>query len=178
MSYSYTSHTTYSDGSTHYSSVVVRELDEGEVGILLAGNHSIFDPSLTPHMLEVPSEYNISDVDSISDTDDMQDEAMDDVGDGDDGDYWVDEDENALEEHWFPSLLHRSIIEGLDDDNDNEIKWPDTKNTVTSSLIIEKEDTPLTDSDWRPRRKKSRSRYYDQDDTAKLVPIEVIYLLY
>jgi hypothetical protein len=58
------------DGVTHSttSTVTVHELDDDEVGILLAGNNSIFDPDLTSHMLNVPTtiDYDISDAESVS----------------------------------------------------------------------------------------------------------------
>ncbi|ORZ26213.1 hypothetical protein BCR42DRAFT_401802 [Absidia repens] len=109
MGYHYESHTTTRgpDGSIQSSSsVIVRELDDGEVGILMAGNNSILDPSLTPRMLASPTtDYDVeSDALPPSPNDD---------------DYSDNIDTTTDEETWFPALRHNSWIQGLDDDDDD-----------------------------------------------------------
>ncbi|ORX48050.1 hypothetical protein DM01DRAFT_1377010 [Hesseltinella vesiculosa] len=165
MSFHYSSHTTYDDGSVEYTHVQVRELDEGEVGILLAGNNSIFDPSLTPHMLDSRSEYTISDVESLGSTSDQEDEAD------------QEEDDSELEESWFPSLRHMSRIEEMDDDDDFNANHH--RDSVTSTDIVERED----DYDNERRRKKSRRSLhndqigYQSFSPFQLVPLEIVYLI-
>lgn len=97
-----TTTTYHTDGtSSTTSTVTVRELDDGEVGILLAGNNSILDPSLKPHMLSSAVDYAISESDDffVRDADDMM--------------FSNSEDD---EDHWFPSLSKALRIHDLEDD--------------------------------------------------------------
>ncbi|CAO3649100.1 unnamed protein product [Cunninghamella blakesleeana] len=182
--YHYESHSTeYQDeqGNVYYtSSVKIRELDEGEVGILLAGNNSIFDPTLTPRMLAVPSDYDISDIDK-------EEEDNEEDGDEDDED---DEDESSIEEKWFPSLLRHSWIYGLDNDDEQEDWIKKIKDIISSSEIIEKENDDHHnnghhDLEHHHKRKRSKkSKHHDHDDdftystfTTTLVPVDITYIL-
>ncbi|KAI8344740.1 hypothetical protein BC941DRAFT_409496 [Chlamydoabsidia padenii] len=91
------------DGITHTTSTIsVRELDEGEVGILMAGNNSILDPSLTPHML-TPVDYDISECDLT----DIDDDLM--FGSSED------------DELWFPSLTKAFEIQELNNSDGDEM---------------------------------------------------------
>ncbi|CAO3654204.1 unnamed protein product [Cunninghamella echinulata] len=185
--YHYESYSTsYQDeeGNTYTnSSVRIRELDDGEVGILLAGNNSIFDPTLTPRMLSVPSDYDI-----ISDVEDNDDDDDDDDGDDDD------DDTSSLEEKWFPSLLRHSWIHGLDDsdDIDDDTSWIEKiKDIIYSNEVIEKENNNDRDNEKehkRKRSKKSNDHHHRHSNystvtttttttTTTLVPVEIVYLL-
>ncbi|KAI8333052.1 hypothetical protein BC941DRAFT_434972 [Chlamydoabsidia padenii] len=138
--------TTYDD-----SSVAVRELDDGEVGILMAGNNSIFDPSLTPRMLSVPTpDY---DVESSS-------PHMDDDDDDDDDD-------------WFPSLRHLSWIHGLDDDDD--VMVDRMMETLFASAVIEQDENDQSQS-RTPESKKNQDELDDDCKQVDLVPIDIIYI--
>lgn len=173
------------------SSVRIRELDDGEVGILLAGNNSIFDPTLTPRMLSVPSEYDIiSDIESPSQDENEDTDLSGEDYNSDDND--DDDDTSSLEEKWFPSLLRHSWIHGLDDNeniDDDDTTWIEKiKDIIYSNEIIEKENNSDYDGEKehkRKRSKKSNDHHHRHPNystvttttTTTLVPVEIVYLL-
>jgi hypothetical protein len=165
-----TTTTYHTDGtSSTTSTVTVRELDDGEVGILLAGNNSILDPSLKPHMLSSAVDY------AISESDDMM--------------FSNSEDD---EDHWFPSLSKALRIHDLEDDEaEGEPLY------ATHVVEIEEEPTVKTAETERPckARKTMEQATADQwtmvdeeDDqgvdsdslhsaTDGCVPLNVVYTL-
>ncbi|CAO3600795.1 unnamed protein product [Absidia cylindrospora] len=188
------------------STVTVRELDNGEVGILLAGNHSILDPGLAPHMLNVPTtiDYDISDAESIISTDitvragggshvALEDDPLDDDDDDD---------------NWFPSLSKASRIQDLDKndkDNDDDTLMTDsaTVETLFASDIVEIDDNDVDHSNptatptkyERPSKSRRTSHgqpmdknYMEEDivisdsygsleKSPGLVPLDVVYVV-
>lgn len=165
MAYHYHSHTTTTTtisptGNSTHTSVVVRELDDGEVGILLAGNNSIFDPSLTPHMLAVPTtDYDVQQ--NTLQTDDEDEEESDDNGFDD----------------WFPSLRHLSWIHGLDDDDDDDIMMDRMMETLFASAVLEQdEERSRRQTKSRRERKKQEADEEEDHSVVELVPIDVIYI--
>lgn len=133
---------TTTDGEHHSdssSSILVRELDDGEVGILLAGNNSILDPSLTPLMLEASLiDYNV-DTDAPSSDDENDDDEE------------VDEDDS-----WFPSLRRLSYIHGLDDEDHDS--WADTMATLFATNV-EEYDTEDDEVIQHPKKRKRRGHH-------------------
>jgi hypothetical protein len=114
-------------------------LDDGEVGILLAGNNSILDPSLTPHMLEASLiNYNV-DTDAPS------------TDDEDDNDEQVGEDDS-----WFPSLRRLSSIHGLDDEDQDS--WADTMATLFATNV-EEYDTEDDQASQHPKKRKRHGHH-------------------
>ncbi|ORZ15911.1 hypothetical protein BCR42DRAFT_416131 [Absidia repens] len=135
------------------STVTVRELDDGEVGILLAGNNSILDPGLAPHMLNVPTtiDYDISDAESTISTD-MTATSNDNRG----GAHGAYEEHDPLDDNdnWFPSLSKASWIQDLDKndhgkDGDDDTLMTDrtTVETLFASDIVEIDDDDDDDDD-------------------------------
>ncbi|ORZ22487.1 hypothetical protein BCR42DRAFT_406290, partial [Absidia repens] len=200
MGYHYESHTSYTnhlDGTQTRSSVIVRELDDGEVGILLAGNNSIVDPSLTPHMLAVATaDYDVENA-PLSPSPSPEDDT-DDIDTSDEDD-----------EHWFPSLRHNSWIEGLDEDDEDDDDGDDGDgdDIMTDKMIEHLFATAIMENDDDDQHSKSRQddrrttrrferqqneaiwtrsgsrkgRWMDEesedDSLVRLVPVDIIYVM-
>ncbi|SAL95339.1 hypothetical protein [Absidia glauca] len=164
MAYHYHSHTTTTispNGNSTHTSVVVRELDDGEVGILMAGNNSIFDPSLTPRMLAVPTtDYDVQQ--NTLQTDDEDEE---------------DSDDNGFDD-WFPSLRHLSWIHGLDDDDDDDddIMVDRMMETLFASAVMEQEEERSRRQTQSRRPTKKQEAEEEDHSVVELVPIDVIYI--
>jgi hypothetical protein len=165
MAYHYHSHTTTTispNGNSTHTSVVVRELDDGEVGILIAGNNSIFDPSLTPRMLAVPTtDYDVQQ--NTLQTDDEDEE---------------DSDDNGFDD-WFPSLRHLSWIHGLDDDDDDDdddIMVDQMMETLFASAVMEQEEERSRRQIQSRRPTKKQEAEEEDHSVVELVPIDVIYI--
>jgi hypothetical protein len=164
MAYHYHSHTTTTispNGNSTHTSVVVRELDDGEVGILMAGNNSIFDPSLTPRMLAVPTtDYDVQQ--HTLQTDDEDEE---------------DSDDNGFDD-WFPSLRHLSWIHGLDDDDDDDddMMVDRMMETLFASAVLEQEEERSRRPTQSKRPTKKQETEEEDHSVVELVPIDVIYI--
>ncbi|KAI8094318.1 hypothetical protein BDF21DRAFT_408453 [Thamnidium elegans] len=183
MSYQYSSYkqTTTSDGySTRTttttstagsgSSLVVRELTETEV-------------SSSP--LSSSSDYQISDEDRLTKYDfyslmDSEDEANSET-----------ESESDVEYHWFPSLLRNSVIELLEDSDQED--YMDQDNDEKNVLVIENEE--INDEDQMDdddddddsfehvkRGGKRFNKYHPKKHSKKprksdIVPVEVVHVI-
>lgn len=169
-SYSRTTTTTTSGGVSHTttttrhttgdsSSVVVRELTENDVS-----NLSLTDST---------SNYDVSDEDRLTkydfyslmnSEDDLESES---------------ESESDVEYHWFPSLLKKSVIEFLDDNEQEKYMDEDYSENV---IIIENDDSSEEeDSTVKHGNKRLYGRhskkYSKRPRKSDLVPVEVVHII-
>ncbi|KAI9499691.1 hypothetical protein BDB00DRAFT_795149 [Zychaea mexicana] len=150
MSFRFTTHEHYNDGTTSLtqSTVIVRELDDNE--------------SAQPDLLKAPPPtYEIES--GVSSEEEDEYSMLTPQDDRNEEDRDEDEDQEILHDHWFPSLLHRSIIEFLDDDDgDDDIYMMDhpfdmlTSNE--SAVIVEQGDQDDEDED-DDRQDKNKAYY-------------------
>jgi hypothetical protein len=154
---------THGDGytSTTSMSVVIHELSEAEVAEL---------PSA---LLKTRNEYEIHDEDRLTEHDfynlmNSEDEASE------------DEPESDVEYYWFPSLLHRSFIQFLDDHDDNDVMADEemTKAEVDEEGWEDIEDDECKPSNYRPRHKTRHSNRHRsrRANRSESIPVEVIHI--
>ncbi|KAI8344741.1 hypothetical protein BC941DRAFT_409497, partial [Chlamydoabsidia padenii] len=153
------------DGITHSTSTIsVRELDEGEVGILMAGNNSILDPSLTPHLL-TPVDYDISECD-LTDSDELMMENSED------------------DEYWSSSLSQAFGIEELDNSDGDELMVNDilyatdvieVDDHEPETKRLEKLSTGLAGKWTVEHGMDNGSNISSLDESDIVVPLEIVY---
>lgn len=179
QSYSHTSTTTRnSNGETHTrsttrtttstpetgttSSVIVREISESELENL---------------SLESTQNYEITDDDrltkydfySLMNTEDEESES---------------ESESDVEYHWFPSLLHKSIIEFLDDSEQEQYMDDDSNDAIVQ--VEENEDFDEEDEEdesmshgYNGKRyyKRHSKKHSKRPRKSEQVPVDVIHII-
>ncbi|CAO3647829.1 unnamed protein product [Mucor hiemalis] len=126
------------------SSVVVRELTESEVSQLSLSNS--------------PSPYEISDDNlltkydfySLMNTEDELDSETD--------------SESDIEFHWFPSLLRRSVIQFLDDKEQEQYMDDDSLDNKMQVIEVNGSSEEEDEEEHRPKK-------------ADLVPVEVLHIV-
>ncbi|KAG2213819.1 hypothetical protein INT47_001088 [Mucor saturninus] len=152
-----TTTTTTTRGGSHSDSLVVREITEREATDTL--------PST--------SRYQILDEDRLTPFDFFT--LMESEEEEDDNE----ESESDVEYHWFPSLLKRSVIELLDDDQSQTYMDEDY-----NAIVIESDTTSSDDEDESTLKKSGSSkRFFGGHPTrakrsrkSDLVPVEVVHI--
>ncbi|KAI9320777.1 hypothetical protein BX666DRAFT_2024393 [Dichotomocladium elegans] len=190
---SFTSHSTYEEHTSDNrhtiarSTVIVHELTEREFNSIL----TMADGTGEAEALKVPQvQYEIeSGTSDVNESSDEDDNSEDDYSNG------TSSDEFILD-HWFPSLLHKSMIEFLDDGEDDfmldhsldiltstesaEIEEEeDEKNSHTTTQYDDDEDDEELEY-YQPRtrkqRKRSKHKHHDENEEDMSIPVDVIHI--
>ncbi|KAI8881022.1 hypothetical protein K501DRAFT_286606 [Backusella circina FSU 941] len=150
---------THGDGytSTSSMSVVIHELSEAEVAEL---------PSA---LLKTRNECEIQDEDRLTEHDFFN--LMNSEDD-------ESEAESDVEYYWFPSLLHRSFIHFLDDEQDDQVMADEV---VTNAEVDEEGWEDIEDEENKPSNYKSRHKVQHRHRSRRCnhseqIPVEVIHI--
>lgn len=155
----YSTTTTRTSVSDTVSTLVVRELTETEVSNLPLSNS--------------PSHYEITDEDRLTPFDFYS------LMESEDESFSESSSESDVEHHWFPSLLKKSVIEFLDDNEQEKYMDEDYSENV---IIIENDDSSEEeDSTVKHGNKRLYGRhskkYSKRPRKSDLVPVEVVHII-
>lgn len=157
-----TTRTTHSGSASPTSSLVVREITETEANSIPLSSTSTY---------EILDEDRLTPFDFYSLMESTAEEEEEES---------AEESESDVEYHWFPSLLKRSVIELLDDDEGQSYMDEDL-----SAIVIEKGDSSSDDEDQSTLKKTGSSKRFfgrHQPKTKRsrksdLVPVEVVHVI-
>ncbi|KAI9475730.1 MAG: hypothetical protein EXX96DRAFT_574411 [Benjaminiella poitrasii] len=200
MSYRYASYsettttTTSSDGQTHTRTTKRTTTSDPESGtnssVII---HELSENELSKLSLESTQNYEIADEDRLTKYDFYA------LMDSEDEDSESDS-ESDVEYHWFPSLLRNSIIQFLDDkeqeaymdddsfdskvqveENDDDSVYLETDSSVNQEEEEEEEEDAYDDMHESPNRKRQHRRHSKNHSKrhrkSEQVPIEVLHIV-